>query len=285
MATIIALKRRIQAAQNVSKTTRAMQMIAASKLKKAQNAALSVRPYVERLNLLTQEVSAGVGEEFTHPYLMPTKIVGKTLLIALSPDKGLCGGLITNLLKEFLSFKDREQNVEYVLIGKKIERQAARLGSEIIASFEFGNTVPAFDTVFPIEKIIDDYYLNGKVDNVKILSAHFASFFTQTPKITTVLPITLPEENKQELNFHLFEPNAKDVMPSILKHYLEMMIYQNLLESYLSEQASRMISMQNATSNANDIIEDLKLEYNKTRQAKITNEILDISSASIILNE
>ena len=294
MASILALKRRIKAAQNVSKSTRAMQMIAASKLKKAQNAALSARPYVEKLTQLTQSVASTVDENFKHPYLQqPASQRGepetlgqsrlaraeadKSLIIVVSPDKGLCGGLVTNLLREFLSVAKEEKEAVYINIGKKLEGRVSHFSKEVIASFVCGTSTPTFDMVYPITKLIDEYYLGKKVDNVKILSTHFGSFFTQTPKITTILPIAVPQDATTTKPFALFEPSTQDILPTLLRHNLEMVIYQQLLESFLSEQAARMLAMQNATNNAKDIISDLQLEYNKTRQAKITSELLDIS--------
>lgn len=287
MASILHLKRRIHAAQNVSKTTKAMQMIAASKLKKAQNAALAGRPYVEKLGMLTKNVVSKIGGDAVHPYMKErVSKDGKTLLIVLSPDKGLCGGLITNLLREFVRYSDQTPS-NYVVIGKKMQRSVAAIGKEVIATFAFGTTTPTFEMVFPIIRIIDEYFLSEKVDNVKILSTHFTSIFTQKPAITTLLPITKDlgtaeekvDEQKKPESFYLFEPSPTELLPSLLKHYMEMTLYQHLLESFVSEQSSRMVAMQNATSNAKDIIEDLRLEYNKTRQAKITSEILDITGA------
>ncbi len=283
MASIIALKRRIQAAQNVSKTTKAMQMIAASKLKKAQLATLAARPYVAKLTSMTSNVSGNTQEEITHLYIKPKTVIGKTLVIVISPDKGLCGGLITNLLREFFQYANANKNTAYITIGKKIEYQVAKTGSDIIASFGFGNTLPTIEMAFPIIRLIDEYYMGGKVDSVKILTEHFEGVFKQTPKITTILPLSdLPRTQAEENPVsYLVEPSIKELVSPLLKHYLEMVVFQHLLESFLSEQASRMLAMQNATTNANDIIQELKLEYNKTRQAKITSEILDITSASI----
>ncbi|MBI2034365.1 MAG: ATP synthase F1 subunit gamma [Candidatus Levybacteria bacterium] len=282
MATLHILKRRIKAAQNVSKTTRAMQMIAASKLKRAQEAALSSRPYVDKLTVLTQGINRKISDEQKHPYLELKKDTGKTLIILLAPDKGLCGGLITNLLREFLTLTDKEKAVSYVVVGKKAESSVIHLNTEVIASFPFGNTLPTFDMVYPIAKLIDDHYLSGKVHAVKILYTNFVSIFSQKPVTATLLPVTLPQETIEQQNtVTLFEPNFTDLIPTLLKHYLEMAIYQYLLESYVSEQASRMIAMQNATTNAKDIIADLQLEYNKSRQSKITNEILDITGSRI----
>lgn len=279
MATLISLKRRIKAAQNVSKTTRAMQMISASRLKKAQEAALSSRPYVEKLTELTQSVTKKTTDAQKHPYMRSSTLTNKTLLIAISPDKGLCGGLLTNLLREFFTYTKSNEDSSLIVIGKKLENQVVKLQNEVLASFHFGTTLPAFDTVYPMVKLINDYYLSGKVDSVKVLYTDFNSFFSQTPKVKQLLPITLPEVEetaKLDSDTMIYEPGLSEMVPPLLKHYLEMNLYQFLLESYLSEQAARMISMQNATNNARDIIEALKLEYNKTRQAKITGELLDI---------
>lgn len=287
MASLLNLKKRITTAQNVSKTTRAMQMIATSKLKRAQDAALSSRPYVEKLQNVTKNLVPEIGEDIYHPYLKPPSITSK-LLIVLTPDKGLCGGLITNLMRELLRQMDKNKNIKYVTFGKKGETQATGLKGEIIASFPFGGTTPSFDAVYPIARIIDDEYLNNKVGSVEIIYSRFVNIFSQSPTISTILPITISnasdvEEKKNSL--YLFEPNLNTILPSLLKHYLEMTIYQYLLENFASEQASRMMAMQNATENAKEIIEELKLEYNKTRQARITNEILDITAGSVFLYE
>lgn len=276
MATLLSLKRRINAARNVSKTTKAMQMIAASKLKRAQDAALSARPYVEKLTALSQDATAKTMDTKKHPYMLSTAENHKTLLIAISPDKGLCGGLIANLTKEFLSFLDGNKDSSCIVVGKKIEQQVVKLPNEVLASFNFGNTLPTFDMVYPIKKLIDEYYLSGQVSTVKILTTDFANFFSQTPTVTTLLPVTLSEQTQKLESFQLVEPSLEELVPSLLEHYVEMNLFQALLESYLSEQASRMITMQNATNNAKDIIESLQLEYNKTRQANITSELLDL---------
>lgn len=277
MATLISLKRSIKAAQNVSKTTRAMQMIAASRLKKAQEATLASRPYVQKLTELAQNITTKTAEAEKHPYMQIGLTNNKTLLIALSPDKGLTGGLVTNLLREFLQYTASNTDSSCILIGKKFENQVVKIKNEVIATFHFGTTLPTIDMVYPIITLVNDYYLSGKVTSVKVLYANFNNFFSQTPTVAQLLPIALPvEEKKLEEDAMLYEPSLAEMTPQLLKHYLEMSLYQFLLESFLSEQAARMIAMQNATTNAKDIIQEYKLEYNKTRQAKITNELLDI---------
>ncbi len=286
MATILALKRRINAAKNVSKTTKAMQMIAASKLKRAQNAVASSKPYVNKISEILENLLEEAKKGYTHPYLSPTEKTGKTLLLVLSPDKGLCGSLVANLLKEFIRYRDNSEETTYVLVGKKLEGQVVNLGKETIAAFPFGTSIPTFDKVYPLLQIIDEYYNGGKVDSVKILTAEYINIFTQKPKVTNLLPVNFDLSEREEKNdeFYLFEPNKKVLLDSLLSHYVEMALYHQLIESFLSEQASRMMSMQNATDSANDIIDDLQLEYNKTRQAKITSELLDITGASIVAN-
>lgn len=280
MANILLLKRRIQVAQNVSKTTRAMQMIAASKLKRAQDQAVLSRPYVEKLTQITQNVLTKVDKENVHEY-MKQKTGDKTLVIVISPDKGLCGSLVSNLIQESLQMDI--PNTFYITLGKKAEINIALKNREIIASFPFGTILPSFEIVFPVLKIIDEYFLNGKVSNVKILSSKFLSVFSQKPVVTNLLPVEITNTELREGKDMIFEPNLQELLPDLLRHFLEMTIYQNVLESYASEQAARMIAMKNATDNAGDIILDLKLEYNKGRQEKITNEILDITGATFAL--
>ena len=284
MATLLILKRRMKTASNVSKTTKAMQMIAASKLKKAQDTAESSKPYVEKLDYLSKALEQRVDKENFHQYMNSQEDITAKLLIVISPDKGLCGGLVTNLIREVVHYSNTGKTY-YITIGKKAERAVASLNKEIVASFPFGTTLPQFETVFPIAKMVDEYFLGKKVSEVKILSTKFGSVFSQQPMFNTLLPVKLEEQANSGKSVTLFEPSVDMLLPSLLQHYLEMVIYQNLLESYASEQASRMIAMKNATDNALDIISELRLEYNKTRQEKITNELLDIGGGSQIAYE
>ncbi len=276
MANLLLLKRRIRAAQNVSKTTRAMQMIAVSKLKKAQDATLAGRPYMEKLSSISGNILDKLESNYTHEY-MKSNENKKSLVLIFSPDKGLCGGLITNLIREIISFDSLHSDNIYLTVGKKTETAVVNLKKELIASFKFGTTLPSFDMVLPIVKIIDEHFLSEKVGSVKIISTSFVSVFSQKPKITNILPVEFPK--LESASFTLFEPNPEKLLPPLLRHFLEMTIYQHLLESYASEQGARMVAMQNATDNALEIVQDLKLEYNKARQEKITNEILDIGGA------
>lgn len=275
MATLLILKRRIKTAQNVSKTTRAMQMIAASKLKRAQEAALNARPYVDKLTNLSNGISKRVDPDNLNDYMKHLTNSNEKLMLVVAPDKGLCGGLNTNLARELLNFSKDNKNTSYIAVGKKGSGIVKISNGEIIASFDITTTLPSYELVYPVMKIIDDYFLNKKVSEVYILNSNFDSIFLQTPRIKKLLPVTFESEEKS--TDAVIEPNAHELLPGLIRHYLEMSVYQAYLENYLSEQAARMLAMQNATNNAKDIIEDLKLLYNKTRQEKITNEILDIS--------
>lgn len=286
MASTLLLRRRIKTAQNVSKTTKAMQMIAASKLKRAQDATLASRPYVSKLSGIGKTLSERIDpHDINHPFLQLNNQAKKKLLIVFAPDKGLCGPLVTNLAREMLV--NAKDEFVFVTVGKKIEGPTNRLNREIIAAFPFGTTLPMLETIYPIVQIIEEQYLSKKIASVHLLYTHFTSIFSQKPVFTTILPLTLNKaENNKDVqtaketkSYTLFEPNVSTILDPLLKHYLEMSLYQNLLESFVSEQASRMIAMQNATDNAKEIVAELTLSYNKARQAKITSEILDISSS------
>lgn len=282
MATLLSLKKRIGTAKNVSKTTKAMQMIAASKLKRAQEAALSSRPYSEKLSLISKNLLFKIEQENYHDYMKSTEKSNKTLLIVFSPEKGLCGALATNIANELIKQNRENKDLLIVTIGKKIQSSVRLMQNEVIASFELGTGLPQFSMVFPVLSIIDDYFLNEKVSKVQILFPKFMSLFSQTPQIQTLLPIEIPEEQPEDISgFTLFEPKPEQIIPSLLRHYLETLTHQYFLETYFSEQASRMLSMKNATDNAQEIIESLELEYNKSRQEKITSELLDSSGGAV----
>jgi len=284
MATTLSLRRRIRTAKNISKTTKAMQMIAASRLKKAQDAAIASRPYVTKLVELSKRLTPPKNElpDMVHPYMRQRQLSEKVLYIIISPDKGLCGGLVTNLIREYFKVANENKSL-FITVGKKIEGPVASAHKNLVASFPFGNILPSYEMIFPVINIIDDYFLHNKVNSVKIITTHFNSVFSQTPKTSDLLPVSLTDVSTEISSDPLFEPSQEKLLPPLLKRYIEMQIYQHLLESFASEQAARMIAMQNATDNAKDIVNALQLLYNKARQEKITKEILDISSGSIAL--
>jgi len=256
-------------------------MIAASKLKRAEQSALSSRPYVEKLTEISKAISLKIDEETKNNYMKTLTPTDEKLIIVVSPDKGLCGGLNTNLARQLLKFTRENKKLKYITIGKKANGMARSFGGNILASFDIGTTLPSYELVYPVMSLIDGEFLGKKVSSVYTLNSHFNSVFSQIPLLKKLLPVEFEfGESKQKES--LFEPSAEVLIPGLIRHYLEMSLYQSFLENYLSEQAARMIAMQNATENAKEIIEELKLLYNKKRQEKITSEILDISGGVFI---
>lgn len=270
------LKRRIKTSKNVSQIAKAMEMMSASKIKRAQKTVENNKPYARRIETLTASLAENVElKEFTHPYIDGNESE-KKLLIAISPDRGLCGSLNTNLFKKLMTIKDN--NTSTIAIGLKMEKFVSRLNFEFLASFPMGTTIPAYSNIYQVIRLIDELYKSGKVGTVEVLYAGFTSFFEQTPTIKRLLPIDTSVAVASEELFHLYEPGPKELLETLLPQYLEVSLYSALLEAYTSEQAARMIAMQNAKNNAQDIATYLTLAYNKSRQEKITNEILDLSN-------
>ncbi len=270
------LKRRIKTAKNVSQIAKAMEMMSASKIKRAQNTVENNKPYAKRIENLTGSLIQNTKKaKFSHPYINGNAS-SKKLLIAVSPDRGLCGSLNTNLFKTLMAYESKDTML--ITIGNKYERFASRLSFEFLASFPMGTTLPRYTMVYELIKLIDEQYIAGNVGSVELLFAEFSSFFEQKPKTQKILPINTELVAGNDELFHLFEPGPAKLLETLLPQYLEVSIYSALLEAYTSEQAARMVAMQNAKTNANEIASLLTLTYNKVRQEKITNEILDLGN-------
>lgn len=283
MANAIILRRKIKTAKNISKTTKAMQMIAASKLRRAQEAALSSRPYAEKLVSVIQSITKRLEAGVNHPFLTGNQVAKKDLYIIVASDKGLSGGLTANLTREVYR-QIKGKDVTFITLGKKIEAPVARLKQDILGAFTIGNRVPNFSAVLPVIEIVKEKYLAGEIKNVYIVYTQFVNVFSQVPKTLKLLPVSIEEKKEEGLQaLELIEPSTEEIIPDLLQHYIEMLLYQYLLESFASQQAAQMTAMQNATNNANDIIDELTLAYNKSRQEKITSEILDIGGAQVAL--
>lgn len=271
------LRRRIKTSKNIAQIAKAMEMISASKIKKAQEAVQNNKPYAQRILDFTTRVSRNTEQKISHPYL-ETNESEKKLIIAFSPDRGLCGGLNTSLSKLFLQIPQDD----YVITnGKRAGQFISKTGIQPVAAFDSGTTLPSYERVYQLVELINEYYLTKKVSKVEVIYPDFISFFTQTPTQKTILPLEIPSGESTSLSSYIFEPNAEKLLLELLPYYLEINIYSILLEAYTSEQAARMMAMQNAKNNALDIAEFLTLSYNKSRQEKITNEILDLNSGQL----
>ena len=269
------LLRRKKTAQNIAQIARAMEMISASKIKKAQGEVVANKPYADRITKLTSSIIRHVDpSQFAHPYILGNK-AEKSLALVISPDKGLCGSLNTNLFKKILEIDNK--NLKLIAMGRKAGHFSRRLNSELIAEFNIGTTLPPYRTVYQLIEIINNEYVGGHVSSFKILYTEFTSMFTQTPVLKSILPIEMPSEEIIPLPY-IFEPKIQELLSELLPYYLEVILYNCLIEAYTSEQAARMVAMQNAKNNALDIADYLTLIYNKSRQERITNELLTLSS-------
>ncbi|MGN6386351.1 MAG: ATP synthase F1 subunit gamma [Verrucomicrobiota bacterium] len=284
------IRRRIKSVKNTAQITKAMQMVAASKMRRAQQSALAGRPYAELLNKVLAQVTALAGD-FTHP-LMEVRPVRTRALIVISSDKGLAGALNSNLLREAAKF-DKNTTV-FVAAGRKGSQFIARTQRKLAAEFTYKDA-PLFSEGRAISKFAQDLFLKGEVDQVDILFTNFISTLTQKPEVRTLLPVGEIEvlqhgvEGNEKVALDtgatefLFEPGAGHVFGALLPHYLNFQVYQILLEAKASEHSARMVAMKNATDNAKQLIKDLTLEYNKLRQANITKELLEITSATMAM--
>ncbi len=285
------IRRRIKSVKNTAQITKAMQMVASAKMRRAQQAALAGRPYATLMNEVLAAATAGAGE-FSHP-LMEKRPVKKRALILITTDKGLCGALNTNLLREAAKW-DKDATV-FVCAGKKGAQWAGRLKRELAAEFGYKDT-PQFAEARAISRFAQELFLSGKVDAVDVLYTNFINTLTQKPESRQLLPIgeikaldadlsgagagaELGEASRE----YLFEPVAATVLGNLLPHYLNYQVFQFLQEAKASEQSARMVAMKNATDNAKQIIKDLTLEYNKLRQANITKELLEITTAQMAM--
>ncbi|HTI73265.1 MAG TPA: ATP synthase F1 subunit gamma [Candidatus Limnocylindria bacterium] len=281
------IRRRIKSVKNTAQITKAMQMVASAKMRKAQSVALAGRPYASLMTDVLAAAVAGAGE-FSHP-LMERREIKKRAVILVSTDKGLCGALNTNLLREAAKF-DKNTTV-FVTAGRKAAQWAARAKRDLAAEFSYKD-IPQFAEARAISRCARDLFLEGKVDEVSILYSRFITTLTQKPEVRPLLPLAEltgfgpkgePVELKPTAQEFLFEPNPAGVLGSLLPKYLDYVVYQILLESKASEQSARMVAMKNATDNAKQLIKDLTLEYNKLRQANITKELLEITSAAMAM--
>jgi F-type H+-transporting ATPase subunit gamma len=277
------LRRRIRSISSTAQITRAMEMVAASKMRKAQQAAVAGRPFVDLLYRIQREATTHMGE-FHHP-LLEVRQVRKRAIILVGADKGLCGALNTNLFRLVAPY-DTNTTV-FITAGRKAAQFVSHSGRQLAAQFAYSGT-PRFAEASAIAAFALDLFLKAEVDQVLVAATRFVNTLTQIPLIMEFLPVgeikslNIPGmESEQELKSDaieaVFEPSAEAVVGYLLSHYVEIYIYQVLLNAKASEQSARMVSMKNATDSANHLIHDLSLEYNKQRQGNITRELLEIA--------
>jgi F-type H+-transporting ATPase subunit gamma len=287
MANLKEIRNRIQGVKNTAKITSAMKMVSAAKLKRAQDAIESARPYVLKLNDVLGNLVENVGESYDNPLSQKRDEVNNVAVIVVTSDRGLCGSFNTNLIKESWAFvsetvKQNHPNakIDIVACGKKaVGFYKKQSDFEVIANYPDIFAKLEFDTAKKIVDEVKETYISGNYDRVFVLVNEFVNVVTQVPKRHQLLPIETSSEENEESNFvtdYIFEPSQNEILDELLPKILNISMWRYLLESNAAEHASRMMAMDNATNNAKDLVEQLNLTYNKERQAAITTEMLEI---------
>jgi F-type H+-transporting ATPase subunit gamma len=274
------IRRRIQSSRNIKQITRAMQFVAASKLKRAQDATLQSRPYAEKLEEVLADVATVLGGE-DHPLLVRRE-GGRRLIVLITTDRGLAGALNTNTIRFAAGeITGTPGDLSVVTVGRKGRDAMRRARVPLEAHFEGYGERPSFADVLPLARLITDDYLAGKWNRIDIVYSRFISTLTQRPTMDELLPIT-PGEDTAGIpgNQFIFEPDPGTVLERLLPRYVATRLFQAVLESKASEESSRMVAMKNATENAEELIEDLTLAYNKVRQSNIPREMIEIASGA-----
>ena len=275
MSTIREISKRIKSISNTRKVTHAMQLAAAVKMRKSQLAALSTRPYSLALDQIISEVRSKTEHKTS---LLTENTSPNQIVILVSSDRGLAGGLNINLFREVL--RQEFKNIQFITVGKKAQNFVAKTKGLIIASFVSEEKTP-LDLARTLTKMAIDAYIAKQTSKVSILYPHFQSTAKQIPKWIQLLPIELDDQLPQNIDQRpadlIFEPSAEDILKDILPHHVLTQIYQVLLESKASEHSARMVAMRNASDSASDMISSLTLAFNKARQSSITSELADIS--------
>ena len=280
------IRRRIKSIKNTAQITKAMQMVAAAKMRRAQQAALAGREYAAKLNEVLADLKKRA-DSLLHP-LLEVREVKKELVLVISTDKGLCGALNTNLLREIPKFDTAKTS--YITSGRKGVQYLHRTKRTIVADFPLQDNFKVADAK-AISKFMIEKFLSGEFDKISVLYTKFVNTLSQVPTTVTLLPIAagkLDEKAEAEkaagaLTDYTYEPSPTSVLGVVLPQYIHFEVYQMLLDSRASEQSARMVAMKSATDNAKQLIKDLTLEYNKIRQAAITTQLLEISTAQMAL--
>ena len=274
------IRRRIASVRNIKQITRAMQFVAASKLKRAQDSTLASRPYSEKLDEVLADLAAVLGDE-DHPLLVRRE-GGKRLIVLITTDRGLAGPLNANTTRfSAREITEHAGDLAMITVGRKGRDAMRRARVPIDAHFGGFGDRPTFADVLPLARLITDDYLGGESSRIDIIYSHFVSTLVQRPTLVPLLPIepTSDTEGIPGRQF-IFEPNPSTVLEQLLPRYVATRLYQAVLEAKASEESSRMVAMKNATENAEELIEDLTLSYNKVRQANITREMIEIATGA-----
>jgi F-type H+-transporting ATPase subunit gamma len=278
------IRTKIKSVENTRKITRAMEMVAAAKMRKAQERMRAARPYAEKIRAVAAHLSRA-NPEYKHPFLVKRDSIKKVGVIVITSDKGLCGGLNTNVLRlavgQMKTWEAEGKQVAVCAIGNKGFGFMNRLGAEVKSHLTGLGDVPHVETLIGAVKVMLDAYVAGEIDAIHISYNHFVNTMKQEAMMEQLLPLTSEKLGESNGNWdYIYEPDAKVVIDELLLRYIESLVYQGVVENMASEQSSRMVAMKAASDNAKSVIADLKLVYNKARQAAITREISEICSGA-----
>lgn len=275
------IRTKIKSIRNTQKITKAMEMVAASKMRKAQDRMLASRPYAEKMRNVVNHL-AHAHPEYQHPYLVQRE-VKRVGLIVISSDRGLCGGLNINLFKQAVSamkaWRDANVEVDISIVGQKAAAFFKRLGGNLVAQTTHLGDAPGINDLIGGVRVMLDAYDQGRIDELHLAYNDFINTMTQRPRVDKLLPVEPGENPVKDLAHHwdyLYEPDSRPVMDTLMQRYIESLVYQGVVENIASEQAARMVAMKAASDNAGSLIDELQLVYNKARQAAITQEISEI---------
>jgi F-type H+-transporting ATPase subunit gamma len=283
------IRQRIKGTKNMAKITQAMQMVASSKMRRAQDRVEEARPYSEQLQALVSRLANANGDNLENELaLLKQRPVHNIGLILITPDRGLCGALPSNInryaalmaqqQREKVVEQGRYPNISYVAVGRKSRDFIVRTQQNLIAEFINYGDRPAMNDASAMAQVAVDAFLKGEVDVVYLVYAKFINTVTQQPTAIQLLPVQPPAEQAEASTStdYIYEPSPKEIFQALLPRYVDVQMYQTLLEAVASEQSARMVAMKNATDNANELVQDLTLTYNKARQAAITTQILEV---------
>lgn len=271
--------------QNTGKITRAMEMVAAVKMRHAQTAVQAARPYAEKMAELLSNLAGMPQDDEPNP-LLQSRPIERVTLVHITPDRGLCGALPGSLNRQAGNFIHEGQSgtpVSVVTVGRKGRDFMVRHERDVKAVFDGIGDRPVLEDIAPMARLIMDSFIAGETDAVFISYGHFVNIVIQTPKIQQILPMVPAELTSDQAVGYIYEPDNQAVLEALLPRYVEMQLYHAVLEGIASEQSARMVAMRNATDNAEELVKDLRLEGNKVRQESITNELLDIIGGALTL--
>lgn len=283
------IRRRIRSVKNMTQITRAMEMVSASKMRRAQRNVLATRPYADRLFDVMGELTARAVGARRGTLLEVRPNVTKIGMIVVTPDKGLTGAMITNVVRRagrfLLDERERGRQLEVLAVGKKGRDFLIRTGQNLVAEVTKLGDYPRLVDTLGIATSVISGFREGRYDEVYVIYSEFVNTLVQRPALKRLLPVEPPNEAIEKQVDYTYEPSQEEVLQDLLPRFVEVQLYQAILESIASEHSARMVAMRNATDNAKDLTRDLTLSYNKTRQANITKEVSEIASGAAALAE